>query len=245
MSTLTKHALAELELLRKRFPGTIAGGMAQPILRFIQAYSKTSQSGGSHTSNCPQLLDTLEKLMNLQPLTPLEDKPDQWFDPMPNTNIVQHKRYSKLFKRDKGIMFIEGIMWSEGDNYFWGSIGEITSAVRVPELPWELKTFRVEVRRVPTDDPDDNQYEIADQDAFVAALRHYSLQDEIPPPEPVVDAGVANSPPVGEILPMAEPIIYGTPQQLEQFFHRAETLPTDPEPSAVKFNEVLPIELPK
>ena len=133
----------------ENFGMSMQEAMCVHVLALLDIFAKEEHSGNS----APYAINLFTRLANFKPLTPLEDKEDQWNKV--DDSSYQHKRYSAIFKKDNGQAYnVAGIVFykidKNGDkSYYTNSDSSIDIAFpyRVPDEPTcmtkeEFKTLR-------------------------------------------------------------------------------------------------------
>lgn len=210
---LTQHAVQELEALAREHAGeelTITPFIPS-VLALVQAFAESGQSGGSAPFTAACITKTLDKLLAYKPLAPLTGEEAEWNDvsDIMGEPMWQNRRDSRVFKRADGtISFNDAIIWEEEDgNHITGRVAGFTSSQPIT-LPGSPSTRFVKVKRLPTEDPDDWKFEIADkaEEAELRALYPSSQGDlessdphkvasggSIPPPDTTSAPSVADA----------------------------------------------------
>ena len=134
MSNLIDFAKKELELVDLGYDGMLNDA----VLELIKVFANEGHSGLS-ASAC---VDAFSKLAMFMPLSPLEDKEDDWIDHPGDT--VQHKRCSTVFKniKENKIYMLDGILFSDdgGETYYSSKDGcvELNLPCMIPETQYKI-----------------------------------------------------------------------------------------------------------
>ena len=108
--------------------------ITRDILNIVETFVEQHHSGFSANYT----LNLLERLLRYKPLTPIEDKPEEWLDlSQYGMEDLQHKRCSSVFKRKDGTAYwVEGRIFSDDNGKSWytskDSIVEIEFPFVVP-----------------------------------------------------------------------------------------------------------------
>lgn len=97
------HARRELELAGMFDADSDYGGMmGKAVLKLMEIFAYQGHSGFSAS----MAVALFRRLAAFKPLTPITDEPDQW-EPSPgdDSGLLQHKRYSSVFKDAEGNAF--------------------------------------------------------------------------------------------------------------------------------------------
>lgn len=151
------------------------------ILALVEKFGNSGQSGGSAPYVSHAITRTLTKLMAHQALSPLTGADDEWgyvgdfgCDP-----TYQNLRDSRVFRHSDGrYTFNDAITWEDaatGDR-FTGCVGGYSSHAKIRAFPFTPKTFVLKVTRIPTEDPDDWQYEEPSEDTLREVREYYDIE---------------------------------------------------------------------
>lgn len=116
--TLIDYAKKELSLISNS-DDPMQSLMNQNILDLITEFSKQGHSGFSAS----YLTNTLNRLMQFKPLTPLTGEDDEWNEV--TDGVWQNNRYSSVFKVTNGTAYDNGafIKTDDDGNTYWSSGG--------------------------------------------------------------------------------------------------------------------------
>ena len=91
--------------------------VTKDIMQIIQTFVSQQHSGFSAN----YMLNILERLLRYKPLTPIEDKPEEWEDCSKfGMQELQHKRCSSVFKRPDGTAYwVEGKIFTDNGGKSW------------------------------------------------------------------------------------------------------------------------------
>jgi len=109
-SDLVAHAKRELELAGLHEPDSDYGGMLyKAVLELIEVFSRQGHSGASASIT----IELFKRLASYKPLTPLEDKPEDWIEVA--EGLYQHRRCSEIFKQDGEAYWAQGRIFKDSD----------------------------------------------------------------------------------------------------------------------------------
>lgn len=101
MSKLTEHAKYELKKAGLYDGDSVYGGMIpKAVLEIIEVFANQGHSGGSAAI----VISLVEKLMRYEPLTPITNDPEEWFDVSDASGepMWQSTRKPSVFSKDGG-----------------------------------------------------------------------------------------------------------------------------------------------
>ena len=180
------HAQRELELLVEfnKDPNNrpIVEEFIPEILALVDKFMESDQSGGSAPYASHAIADTVKKLCMFEPISPIMGTDDEWNDisEWMDTPTWQNNRCTSIFKDSNGIVtYGKAIVFkSQTGNYYGGScdsnLGRITSTQCIKSLPFEPKTFIVDVFE--TGDDGDWTFELADESQLNEVFEYYDLK---------------------------------------------------------------------
>ncbi len=179
---MERYALHELELLKAKHGDGLTVGMFIPeIVALVAAFGRSGQSGGSAPFAANHVRNVLSNLMSFKPLTPLTGADDEWIDQSEACGgepLWQNNRFGSVFKGADGRSYYsDAIMWfdTDSDQYFHGTVGGISSRQYIT-FPYEPRSMIVRVNRLPTEDPDDHQYEIAHEEDKAKLTKAFGIE---------------------------------------------------------------------
>ena len=139
--TSTQRAINELKLAGLFDKDSDYNGMiGTAVQELLEVFGKQGHSGFSaqHTANI------FRKLVKGDVLVPIKKDDKDWV--FLGDNKYQHKRLSSLFKDEKGVYYLNAIVWQGEDKYdtFTGTVEGVESRQYV-NFPFMPKTFYINV----------------------------------------------------------------------------------------------------
>lgn len=153
MGNLTEHAQRELEILLKSSKNVfLVRDFIPEILALIEKFGESGQSGASAPYTANAIINTLEKLLMFEPLSPLTGEDSEWrevggFDSISYQNI----RDSSLFKNSDGCSYVNAVIFHEENGMsftgqaFLDRQRSIRSMLPIREFPFKPETFHLNV----------------------------------------------------------------------------------------------------
>jgi hypothetical protein len=149
------YAEREIDILLKTTDDAIIKGFVPEILKLVEKFNDSGQSGGSAPYTAGAISSAVKKLCLHEPICPITGIDEEWSDIAESMGgrdeIYQNKRCGCLFKdgKDNNPYYLDGIVFQGEDNYdaFTGTVEEISSRQFIKEFPFEPKTFYIDVRR--------------------------------------------------------------------------------------------------
>lgn len=189
MSNLLDHFRREVEILRKKHNGDelIIDSMLPQIEALIMAFGEEGHSGASASIAGPVIVQTIKRAFAFEPLSPLTGDDDEWNDISEEMGskekCFQNKRLSSVFKDEKGIYYLNAIVWKElpdGGNWS-GSVKlsdgrEIRSSAYIKDLNnFHSKSFYIDVKDV-CEEEGGTEFEIINPEQLKEAEEVYELR---------------------------------------------------------------------
>lgn len=152
-SNAYKKAEIEFELLEKTNDpdnNYIVLEFKKEILALVDKFGKSGQSGASAPYTSKVICDSLKKLFAHETLSPLtlDDSEFENVDYFPNMTY-QNKRNSAVFKDNSTgkSSYLNAIIWKGEEEYdtFTGTVDGIRSSLNIKNVPFEPKTFYIDV----------------------------------------------------------------------------------------------------
>lgn len=191
-----KKAKEEFGLLKKEWKDRGAQPDDMPIvlefekdiLKLIDKFGKSGQSGGSAPFYFSAISNTIKKLCMHEALSPLTGEESEWGEKysLGTHSMQQNKRNSAVFKKEDGTCdYISAVVFQGEDKYdtFTGEVEGVHSCLKIKSFPFIPKTFYIDVTRERNDtDPDrvscgdgDYLYRIKDRSQLEAVKELYIL----------------------------------------------------------------------
>lgn len=127
------------------------------IKKITRIFSKQGHSGNSAPFYSSILSDTIKKVLNFEPLSPITGNENEW-DNNIDKDLYQNKRLSSLFKNNtqsksnknrkisEKPYYIDAIIWQDEDGIaFTGQVEDIASYQYIKCFPFTPKKFYIDV----------------------------------------------------------------------------------------------------
>jgi len=152
-NTTEKFARSELAILEHIQPHDPLCSLKNEIIKIC-----------SYHESCPELemnylLDTIKKLISLEPITPITGEESEWVDISDidgGNTLYQNSRQGDIFKEKDRCKYLSAIIWNDGTSAFSGRAYVdntckelISSSQIIKEFPFVPKTFYLDVIPVP------------------------------------------------------------------------------------------------
>jgi hypothetical protein len=118
-------------------------------------------------------------LLSQKSIMPVGGDESEWVDMSqygnPNERCDQNKRNSAVFRDDKGVYYLDAIVWvNENGNGTSGWVEGYSSLCYTPVVPFTPMTFKINVRTI---DAENHVYEIIDKFQLEQVWKHYKKQE--------------------------------------------------------------------
>lgn len=196
---ICQHYLNELDILKKKMlaempeganPGDhlpIIAHFSPELTAIFNKFENMGLSGGAAPYYIGALSESIENILMFKPLSPITGEETEWAktgfggDDENPIEVYQNKRLSALFKYGvKGKPhYLRSIIWvATNDVMFTGTVDGVGSSNFVKEMPFEPKTFEIEVEEVPTGSGSDFTYRIKNKSDLDKVWEHYDQMKE-------------------------------------------------------------------
>lgn len=152
------------------------------ILKLVDKFGKSGQSGGSAPFVASAISDAVKKLCLQKPICPIAGTPNEWGNPfgVPETETVQNKRCYALFKNTDGsCSYSDAILWKTQTGGTWHSSGvklpsggTIGNSQYIKGFPFTPKTFTIDVIETEVN-PDDWIFTVKDESQLDEVWEYY------------------------------------------------------------------------
>lgn len=159
MSNLVKHAKRELDYSSLEDKEGYEQLIISSVIELLELFSKQEHSG----SSANYVIYLFNKLARFDILSPIEDVEEDWIKV--SDNLYQNRRMGNVFKDEKGLFFLDAIIWKENDSNFFTDIK--SRLYFYP--PFTPKSFYVEK---------DSNGRILDKEAYDEAISYYAYSFE-------------------------------------------------------------------
>lgn len=164
MSKTLNYAERELDILMKTVDKPVIRDFIPEILKLVDKFGKSGQSGGSAPMVATALSQAVKKLCMQEPICDITGIHDEWVavsEHMGKT-IFQNSRCGGLFKDDKGIHYNSAIVFRgdktstfTGNGVSLGNGKTIGSSQQIKGFPFKPKTFYIDVLETEWADKDE------------------------------------------------------------------------------------------
>lgn len=200
MSNLKDFAKREFEILRQNHPDSVVLGFENEIIKLIDKFGKSGQSGGSAPFYTSVIVKTIKSLLGYETITPITGQDSEWvWEDMINRedfDNVQNNRCFALFKRPDGTAYYLNAIVFQGEedwNTFTSSGGgvyidesltqSIGSCLDIKGFPFVPKTFYIDVVKIPISSEDAESRGISYTDingeSYYTVLKDKTQLDEV------------------------------------------------------------------
>lgn len=117
--------------------------VTKDVMQIIQTFVEQQHTGFSAN----YMLNILERLLRFKPLTPIEDKPEDWEDCSSlGLEALQHKRCTSVFKRPDGTAYwVEGRIFTDDGGKSWYTSKDSSIDIEFPfNVPLHSENVYVE-----------------------------------------------------------------------------------------------------
>ena len=171
-----KHAKREIEVLQRVQENPVLNPYEDIIYAFVKKYEKQKYVPRVKDQVNQALLTALRLCLEMKPIYPLLGGDDEWEEVnIDDTVMIQNKRFRSIFKDDAGPYFLDGIIWTEGENAWngeaWHNGLKYTSKRKI-KFPFAPMTFYVEIEREEIA-KDDWKFNVVDESTFLQAVDYF------------------------------------------------------------------------
>lgn len=189
-SNTAQFAELELKILCELYPDKdnppIVKDFIPEILKLVNKFGKSGQSGGSAPYTASAIADTVKKLCLQKPICPITGSLQEWGNQLgiSNTEMVQNKRCYALFKHPDGrSSYSDAILWKTQTGSTWHSNGvklpngsTMGNSQFIKGFPFTPKTFTIDVIETEIS-PDNWEFSIKDEGQLKEVFEYYDLYD--------------------------------------------------------------------
>ena len=183
-SNLVNFANTEIALLKKSVKGEslIIDEFIPEIIKLVDKFSKSGQSGASAPYTAGAITSTLKKLLMFEPIAPVTGEDDEWSNTkdMGSDNALwQNKRCFALFKEsDNKPYYLDAIVWKTDKGSWSGNANlkdgtKVSSRQYVKSFPFTPKTFVIDVIEKEIA-KDDWEFTVKDEAQLEEVFKYYN-----------------------------------------------------------------------
>lgn len=203
MGNLKDFAIKEFEILRKTTPDALVLEFEKEILKLVDKFGKSGQSGFSAPYYSSAITNTLKSLLDFKPITDVTGDESEWNDV--KNGMFQNKRISALFyddsKENSVPYYLNAVVFQGEEQHYAFTSGHgvyidtefkenVSSFWHIKGFPFKPKTFYIDVVKVPiteeeavlrnidyTKDPNDGTFYIdvlKDKEQLKEVYEYYS-----------------------------------------------------------------------
>lgn len=189
-SNVYRHAELELAILCKSLPTPpnqqIVKDFIPEILKLVNKFGKSGQSGGSAPFVASAIANTVKKLCLFETICPITGLDEEWVDVReygaPGDKMkYQNKRLSSAFKNDDGsAYYLDAIVWKNQKGTTWSGSAILPNGKvlrchgGIKSFPFTPKTFTINVREEEPE-PDNFDFFIDDLTQLEEVEKYYDL----------------------------------------------------------------------
>lgn len=186
-SKTASFAELELQILCELYPdknnSPIIKEFIPEILKLVNKFGKSGQSGGSAPYTAVVIADAVKKLCLQKPISPITGSPQEWGNPfgIPESSTIQNKRCYALFKQADGrSCYSDAILWKTQTGGTWHTTGvklpsggTIGNSQYIKGFPFTPKTFTIDVIETEVR-PDDWEFTVKDESQLNQVWEYYN-----------------------------------------------------------------------